>query len=80
MKGMKSFRGTRWTLQCYWPQVFVGGLGSYGIRASTGVIFSRYADRGWAAGFEVLGLGLGLAYTPAPGVRASPNDQQEKPR
>jgi hypothetical protein len=67
MKGLKVFRWTRWTLQCYWPHVWCGGLGSYGIRASTGFIFSRYSDGGWAGGFEVFGLGLGVAHTPAGG-------------
>ena len=57
---MKRFGFGAWTLQLYWPRVWLG-RGCWGIKADTA--FMLRSGAGWrAAGFEILGLGFGVSY------------------
>lgn len=57
---MKSFTRQGWTLQLYWPTLHLGPR-HYGVMVKSSLIFTTETDW-WAAGFCILGFGIGIGH------------------
>lgn len=58
---MKSIGFGAWRIQLYWPSVWLGGYGSWGVKADTAFML-RCGD-GWRAfGWQFFGFGFGVSY------------------